>query len=651
MKAVRFIVATIVLLLTSSLGFSHAKAVNPSAAAASITVALSTSSSVLDSLRGLFSGTNSEPKLLSPEEAFQVAVSARNRDTLVARLTVADGYYLYRDRIAFHIESPSRVAVADVSMPSGKLKDDPTFGRVEIYEGTIEALIGLSWQPGDETNTLSLRASYQGCNEPTGVCYPPTEETLTVSLPDMATPADLTHQPVEQQPRVKVGEASGKTAISQVSETSVVRGLFAQDNMWALLAAFFGFGLVLAFTPCMLPMIPILSGIIVGQGDKLSRRHAFGLSLVYVLAMAMTYALAGVAAGLAGTMLSVYLQNPWVLGSFAAIFVLLALSMFGFYQLQMPASLQSRLAGAASRRGGGKVVSVFLMGILSAVIIGPCVAAPLAGALLYIGQTGDVVLGGSALFSLAMGMGVPLLIFGTTAGSLLPKAGAWMKSVQQFFGVTMLAVAIYLISPVISAAVHMMLWAILLIISAMYLKALDPLPEASSGVMRFGKGIGIIALTLGLAFLIGVLSGGRDIFQPLSALASTRASTSQDIAEGTLDFQRITGLAELEAQLQAANGRYVMLDFWADWCVSCKEMELFTFTDAQVRSRLKNVILLKADVTANNAADQALLKRFGLFGPPGIIFFDKHGAEIDFQVIGFQSAKKFLGSLDAAIPL
>lgn len=268
MKAVRFIVATVVLLLTSSLGFSHAKAVNSSVAPASITVALSTSSSVLDSLRGLFSGTNSEPKLLSPEEAFQVAVSARNRDTLVARLTIADGYYLDRDRIAFHIESPSRVAVADVSMPPGKLKDDPTFGRVEIYEGTIEALIGLSWQPGDETNTLSLRASYQGCNDPTGVCYPPINETLTVSLPDMPTPADLTSQPVEQQPRVKVGEASGKTAI--------------------------------------------------GQGDKLSRRYAFGLSLVYVLAMAMTYALAGVAAGLAGTMLSVYLQNPWVLGSFDA---------------------------------------------------------------------------------------------------------------------------------------------------------------------------------------------------------------------------------------------------------------------------------------------------------------------------------------------
>src|SRR5690606_7374093 len=283
--------------------------------------------------------------------------------------------------------------------------------------------------------------------------------------------------------------------------------------------------------------------------------------------------------------------------------------------------------------------------------VGPCVAAPLAGALLYIGQTEDVVLGGLALFTMAIGMGVPLLIFGTTAGALLPKAGPWMKSVQHFFGVTMLAVAIYLISPVIPAVVHMILWAILLIILAMYLKALDPLPAASPGAVRFGKGVGIIALTLGLAIFLGALSGSRDIFQPLSAFASSSASSDPEGAGGTLEFQKITSLAELDAQLQAANGRYVMLDFWADWCVSCKEMELFTFTDSKVRARLKDVVLIKADVTANNAADQALLRRFGLFGPPGIIFFDRQGEELDFQVVGFQSAKKFLRSLDTAIPL
>ncbi|WP_368649228.1 protein-disulfide reductase DsbD [Castellaniella ginsengisoli] len=639
------------LLLTGLAGFSHAYAVG-SVPAASVAPTFATASSggVLDSLRGLFGGASKEQELLPPEAAFQVVVSVQNRDTLVATLTAAQGYYLYRDRIAFHIENSQDATIAEVSLPQGKLKDDPTFGPVEVYYNSIAAVITLNRPASDAPESVRLRASFQGCNDPTGVCYPPMEQTLTIPLADSAALAASTQPAVEQQSN-DGSTASSQAAKKPVSDTSLVRELFAQGNTWALLAAFFGFGLVLAFTPCMLPMIPILSGMIIGQGGELSRRHAFGLSLVYVLAMAVTYALAGVAAGLAGTMLAAYLQNPWVLGSFAAVFVLLALSMFGFYQLQMPASIQTRLAGAANRRGGGKVVSVFLMGVLSAIIVGPCVAAPLAGALLYIGQTEDVVLGGLALFTMAIGMGVPLLVFGTTAGALLPKAGPWMKSVQHFFGVTMLAVAIYLISPVVPAVVHMILWAVLLIISAMYLKALDPLPVSSPGAVRFGKGVGIIALTLGLAIFVGALSGSRDILQPLSAFAGPSLSIDQEGSDGTLQFQKITSLADLDAQLQAANGRYVMLDFWADWCVSCKEMELFTFTDSKVRARLKDVILLKADVTANNAADQALLKRFGLFGPPGIIFFDKQSEEIDLQVVGFQSAKKFLRSLDIAIPL
>ncbi|WP_269495696.1 protein-disulfide reductase DsbD [Castellaniella sp. S9] len=651
MKSIRLLMALLVLALAWLPGVSPAQFSEMPADPTGITVSASASSNsgTLGSMRSLFGSESSDQELLPPDEAFKVSVRARDADTLVATLTAVDGYYLYRDRIAFDLQQPSNAAIKNVALPQGKLKDDPTFGQVEVYYGSVQIPITLNRLSGSISEPLILQASYQGCNDPTGVCYPPINKTLSVVLAAVAQTSAASAGANVAQAQASSG-IPRSTAKVQVSETSLVRDLFAQDNAWALIAAFFGFGLVLAFTPCMLPMIPILSGMVIGQGRSLSRRHAFGLSLVYVMAMAVTYALAGVAAGLAGTMLSAYLQKPWVLGSFAVVFVLLALSMFGFYQLQIPASIQSRLAGAANRSAGGKVFSVFVMGVLSAVIVGPCVAAPLAGALLYIGQTGDVVLGGLALFSLAIGMGVPLLIFGTTAGALLPKAGSWMRSVQHFFGVTMLAVAIYLISPVIPSVVHMSLWAVLLIISAMYLKVLDPLPDSSPGFVRFGKGVGVIALISGLALLIGVLSGGRDVLQPLSGLRGPGVAAAQNISLPELQFKKTTSLANLESQLQAAEGRYVMLDFWADWCVSCKEMERFTFTDAQVRKRLKDVVSLKADVTANNADDQALLKRFGLFGPPGIIFFDRQGAEIDFQVIGFQAPQKFLRSLDSVMP-
>ncbi|MBC2770987.1 protein-disulfide reductase DsbD [Pusillimonas minor] len=647
----RFLIAMLVLALAWLPGVSSAQFSEMPAESTGITesVSASSDSGILGPMRSWFGGENSDQELLPPDEAFKVSVRARDADTLVATLTAADGYYLYRDRIAFALQASSSAAIKNVALPQGKLKDDPTFGHVEVYYGSVQIPITLNRLSGSISDPLILQASYQGCNDPTGVCYPPINKTLSVVLVEAAQTSAASEGANVAQAQASSG-IPRSTAKVQVSEKSLVRDLFAQDNAWALIATFFGFGLVLAFTPCMLPMIPILSGMIIGQGRSLSRRQAFGLSLVYVMAMAITYALAGVAAGLAGTMLSAYLQNPWVLGSFALIFVLLALSMFGFYQLQIPASIQSRLAGAANRSAGGKVLSVSVMGVLSAVIVGPCVAAPLAGALLYIGQTGDVVLGGLALFSLAIGMGVPLLIFGTTAGALLPKAGSWMKSVQHFFGVTMLAVAIYLISPVIPSVVHMSLWAALLIISAMYLKALDPLPDGSAGFVRLGKGVGVIALSSGLALLIGVLSGGRDVLQPLRSLSGPGAAAMQDIGSTELQFKKVTSLADLESQLQGAEGRYVMLDFWADWCISCKEMERFTFTDAQVRKRLKDVVLLKADVTANDAEDQALLKRFGLFGPPGIIFFDRQGAEIDFQVIGFQAPQKFLRSLDSVMP-
>jgi thiol:disulfide interchange protein DsbD len=370
------------------------------------------------------------------------------------------------------------------------------------------------------------------------------------------------------------------------------------------------------------------------------------LSLAYVLGMAITYAIAGVLAGLSGAMLSVALQNAWVLGTFALVFVLLAGSMFGFFELQLPTSLQSSLAGITNRMPGGRFLGVFGMGALSALIVGPCVAAPLAGALLYISQSRDVVLGGSALFVMALGMGVPLLAVGASAGALLPKAGPWMETVKKFFGVMLLAVAIYLVSPLLPIAVHMLLWAALLAITGIYLKAIDPLPPTARAFDRFAKGIGVLVLVTGLAFLVGALSGGRDILQPLSGLRGGSPAAQ----EAPVAFQRIASAAELDRVVASAGGKPVMLDFYADWCVSCKEMERYTFTDARVQQRLADVVKVQADVTTGSPDHQALLQRFKLFGPPGIIFFGRDGRELTgARVIGFQKAEQFAAVLDRVV--
>ena len=586
-------------------------------------------SSPLDSIKTWLGGAGSQPELLPPDEAFQIAVRVKDANTLIATLTPAKDYYLYRDRISFSVEDPPAISVASVTMPQGKVKADPTFGTVQVFYQPFDAVIGLR-RPEASADRMTLRASYQGCNEPLGVCYPPIEKSVVVALAGAAaSPADSS-----------LAAAASRTS-DDPSDEGRVRQLFAGGSTWALLAAFFGFGLLLAFTPCMLPMIPILSGIIVGHGQHMTRHRAVGLSAVYVLGMAVTYALAGVAAGLAGTLLAAYLQNAWVLGSFAVIFVLLALSMFGLYELQLPSALQSRLATAGSRLQGGHVAAVFFMGVLSAVIVGPCVAAPLAGALLYIGQTHDVVLGGTALFAMAVGMGVPLLVVGATAGTLLPKAGAWTESIKRVFGVAMLAVAVYLVSPVIPVVVQQLLWAALLILPAVYLHALDPLPADAPGHRRLFKGLGVLALLAGAALMVGALSGHRDILQPLAGLRGAERAAQRHLA-----FEPVNSLADLDARLLAAHGRPVVLDFWAEWCVSCKEMDAFTFSDERVQAQLNDALLLRADVTANLAEHRALLARFGLFGPPGIVFFDRAGQELAMRVIGYQAPEQFLASLD-----
>lgn len=568
-------------------------------------------------------GFGAKPTFLPPDQAFSLDVEVRDAHTLQANFRVTPGYYLYRDKVTFAI-TDGKAKIASVNLPEGELKHDPNFGETQVFHHPFQAEIKI-----EGAARFALNASYQGCSEQ-GLCYPSQDKVLQIDLNDV-------------KPGVATEPPADKAAVVPQSENSKIAELFKSGSSWLIISFFFGAGLLLALTPCVFPMIPILSGIIVGRGHKITRMHAFVLSLSYVLGMAITYAAAGVAAGLSGDLISNALQTPWVLGSFAAVFVLLSLSMFGFYELQMPGSWQSRLSDTSNRLHGGHLSGVFVMGALSAVIMGPCVAAPLAGALLYIGQTHDAVLGGVALFALAMGMGLPLLLIGTSAGVLLPRAGAWMDSVKRIFGVLLLALAIWIIQPLLPVSVQMLLWGVLLVLSASNLRVLETLPHNARGGHRLVKGIGLLALLLGIAYLIGALSGARDVLRPLDAVCAVCKADTQSSA---VSFSRIKDIAELEARLKSADGKIVMLDFYADWCVSCKEMERFTFADPAIAARLNGAVMLQADVTANSTADKELLKKFGLYGPPGILFFDAKGHEMsDFRVVGYQDASQFMVTL------
>ena len=572
-----------------------------------------------------------EPDLLEPDRAFRFAARLTDARSIEINYQIAPGYYLYRDKFQFTL-APAGAKPGAPRLPSGRKHRDEFFGEVETYRGSLS--IVLPFELADASvPAIQLTAVSQGCAD-IGVCYVPHEQRAELRLASLTPGA------------TRSGAAPGLfSGAGSAADDTLVTRVF-EGGFWLVIASFFGFGLLLSFTPCVLPMVPILSSVIVGAGQPVTKSRGFLLAIVYVLGMAITYAVAGVAAGLSGAMLSVALQNPWVLGAFAMVFVALALAMFGCYDLQLPVALQNRLADASNRFHGGHTVGVFVMGVLSALILGPCVAAPLAGALLYIGQSRDVVMGGSALFAMALGMGVPLLAVGASAGALMPKAGPWMETVKRGFGTLLLGMAIYVVSPYLPVSVQMFLWAALLIVTAIYLRAIDPLPAAAHGFQKFSKGLGIIALLAGLAYLVGAFSGGRDILQPLSGLRVTESGSTTF----ETPFERIKNGAELDRRVQAAAGRTVMLDFYADWCVSCKEMERYTFSDERVRARFREMVLLQADVTANNAEDAALLRRFRLFGPPGIVFFDRTGREIPgLRVIGFQPADRFVAVLDQAL--
>jgi len=645
------------------------------------------------------SPARADDDFLPPEQAFKFSAHMADAHTIVVNYAIADGYYMYRERFRF---SASGAKLGEPVIPPGKIKYDDTFQKnVETYHRGVEIRI-----PVDAKGPFTLNATGQGCADK-GLCYPPQDVALQLTPgggaapqmsvgPGQGVPSGqaggfaFPGQPAQPAPPVdtpagaganaaspalpsgapgapqaatatatgasagpQAGDngpvaptAAGATAASAAaapaavasaaapSELSGIASLLQGGRLLAIVPAFILLGLGLAFTPCVLPMVPILSSIIVGEGKGVHRSRGFVLSLAYSLGMAIVYTALGVAAGMLGEGLAAALQNPWVLGAFALLIVVMALSMFDVYQLQMPAALQTRLSSASGRQSSGKLAGVFVMGAISALIVGPCVAAPLAGALVYISQTRDVVIGGAALFAMAIGMSIPLLLVGLSAGSLLPRAGMWMESVKRFFGVLMLAMALWMAAPVLPGLLQMLLWAALLLGYGFYL-----LRGLRGKGYWAGLAVGAACVVLGAVQLVGLASGARDPLAPLARF------TGGAPAHG-LAFTRIKTVAQLDAALAATGGRTALLDFYADWCVSCKEMEKLTFVDPAVKARLADTLLLQVDVTANDAADRAMLKRFGLFGPPGIILFDRQGREIaDSRVIGYQDKNKFLGSL------
>lgn len=611
-----------------------------------------------------------------PEEAYPAHAYRVDNETIAVEFAIRRDYYLYRDKVRVEPLTEG-LQLGAPQLPPGKKKRDDFFGETEVYYDTLRFTLPVVTANGAEP--WRLRIISQGCWNG-GVCYPPLEQEVTVAdapparsllgalfnkgaagagapapgtqpegaiakgrSPAAPPPSDQSTPPsVAQDKKTAPINGSGDVSPPATDEAGSLARFIAQQQGGVVLAAFFGFGLLLAFTPCVFPMIPILSGIIVGQGAQLSRARALVLTATYVLAMSLTYALAGVAAGLSGALVQTALQQPAVLVAFAVLFVLLALSLFGFYELQLPASWQNRLNALAGSQQGGQLVGVAVMGILSALIVSPCVAPPLVGALLYISQSGDALFGGAALFALGLGMGAPLLAVGVGARELLPRSGPWLNGVKAAMGVVMLGVAWWIVRPVLPETLWLAGWGVLAIGCAVALGALEPLPVAARWPKQFGKTVGLLLLAYGVAAFWGALAGNRDPLQPLAGFAAQQGKPEASAPT----FRPIASLEELQAVV-AASGRPTLVDVRADWCVSCLELERTTFTDPQVVALLKEgVTLLKMDVTANNASDQAFMRHFQIYGPPALLLFDANGKErTELRVTGYMDGSTFAAHL------
>jgi thiol:disulfide interchange protein DsbD len=608
-------------------------------------------------------------EFLPPDEAFRFQAFPDGPDHVKLIWQIADGYYLYRSRIKA-TTTGDQAQLGALDMPKGETKTDEYFGKQEIYHHQLVVGVPVARASAAEL-AVPLKVTYQGCAH-AGLCYPPITKEITVSLrggaagSGTAGPADTAASAsvsgASATPGVSAA-ASASTPVSSASGASSSPGVFVsvQDrlvavlrdgSLFAVLAFFFAAGVGLSVTPCVLPMVPILSGILAGEGANVTRWRGFSLSFTYVQGMALTYAGAG-----AGFVLvfkqapQAFFQQPWIVALFVALFVALAFAMFGAYTLQMPSALQTRLADISNKQRSGTFVGCFIMGALSALVATACVAPALIAALTVISQTGEIARGAAALYATALGMGVPLLIVGASAGSLLPKAGPWMDTIKQFFGVVFLGLAIYFLQPLVPDSLSMLLWSALAVISGFWVFAL----KARSGGPAPApvRAAGLLTLVYGIILLIGVAAGSNDPLQPLGTLRVDNRSGGAEAAakQPALAFDTIKSLDDLNKRLSAAvaAGRPVMLDFYADWCTSCKEMERYTFSDKSVQDALSNAVLLHADVTKNDATDQQLLHHFGIFGPPTIAFYGSNGEErANYRVVGYMKAPEFANHAKAA---